>query len=168
MITKEQWKIIDEPVKARMSCSCKPLCEDCKKAMMDSQELHTKYKRKTYVVNQETSTYKSKSLMWYEVTFTFPNKNLIECKIAIEKLKKYSQYKYIDGRFEIGKSGLYHMHFLIKTNKYLRFRDVKKINHNKVSHLSRLRGKDGLKFQNYIEKDHDVKKPVGWDINFNE
>jgi len=166
-ITDLQWKIIEAPVQARMECSCGPICDDCKEAMWESQRLHTYYSKYNNKKSPKSFS-RSKTLMWYEVTFTFPNKNLDQAKKSINKLKKYSNYKYIDGRFEIGKSGLYHMHFLIKTDKYLRRRDIKKINFNKVSHLSRLRGKDGLKFQNYIEKDTEEEKPVGWDFNFSE
>ncbi len=169
-ITKEQWSIIDAPVKARLQCSCGPVCSDCKDAMYKSQQLHTYYKNvnKLKLQQQKYDKDYSKSLMWYEVTFTFPDKDLDRAKKAVDRLKKYSQYKYIDGRFEIGKSGLYHMHFLIKTNKYLRIREIKKCNSQKVSHLSRLRGKDGLKFQNYIEKDVNKDVPQGWTLNFSE
>lgn len=169
LITNEQWKIIDAPVKARLDCSCGPVCDDCKKAMYESHELHNYYKnynRSKY--KKVSSTTQSKSLMWYEVTLTFPDKDLNKARISIDKLKKYSQYKYIDGRFEIGKGGLYHMHFLIKTCKYLRTRNIYEINNKKGVHVTRLRGKDGLKFQNYIEKDIEEEKPTGWDFNFSQ
>jgi hypothetical protein len=169
-ITQKQWDIIDAPVKARLECSCKPVCKDCLDAMYESQRLHTYYTNynKKVLANQANNTLQSKSLMWYEVTFTFPDKDLNRAKRAIERLKKYSNYKYIDGRFELGKGGLYHMHFLIKTNKYLRNRAIRKINDQKITHLSRLRGRDGLKFQNYIEKDVAKEVPEGWDISFSE
>lgn len=170
-ITQKQWEIIDAMVKARMECSCKPICKDCKDAMYESQRLHTYYtnvNRRMIVAPVSINTLQSKSLMWYEVTLTFPDKDLIRAKKSIDRLKKYSQYKYIDGRFEQGKGGLYHMHFLIKTNKYLRHREIRKINDQKITHLSRLRGRDGLKFQNYIEKDVAKEVPEGWDISFSE
>lgn len=166
MLTKEQWNRIDELVRARLECSCKPICEICLEASWEAQRLHTKYKSGS---KSNDNTAVSKSLMWYEVTFTFPDKDNKRAEQAINKLKKYSNYSYIDGRFEIGKkNGLYHMHFLIKTNKYLRLREIKACNANKVTHLSRLKGKDGLKFQNYIEKDANETRPQGWDFNFSE
>jgi hypothetical protein len=169
VITKEQWTIIDAPVKARLNCSCGPVCDDCKNAMYESQQLHTYYKNyNKQKKSLQTNSNFSKSLMWYEVTLTFPNKDVNKARNSIKKLKKYSNYKYIDGRFEIGKGGLYHMHFLIKTFKYLRTSDVYKINNQNGVHVSSLRGTDGLKFQNYIEKDTEEEKPVGWDFNFSE
>lgn len=167
-ITKEQWAIIEAPVKARMECQCKPICLTCKLAMYESQQIHTRFSRTSKMSYSTPSSSISRSLMWYEVTFTYPKRDNVKAKCSIEKLKKYSNYKYIDGRFEIGKNGLYHMHFLIKTNKYLRLREIKACNDNKVAHLARLKGTDGLKFQNYIEKDAKVEKPAGWDFNFSQ
>lgn len=168
-LTKEQWNEIDELVQARAECSCKPICEACLEVMDHTQELHTQMSRSRTSQPSTSNTQRSKSLMWYEVTFTFPDKDKKRAAQAIEKLKKYSKYSYIDGRFEIGKkNGLYHMHFLIKTNKYLRLREIKACNANKVTHLTQLKGKDGLKFQNYIQKDANEIRPEGWDFNFSE
>jgi len=168
-LTKEQWKIIDEPVTARINCDCKPLCKECLHSMWESHLRHNRAIRNNSREIEVSSTTMSKTLMWYEVTYTYPNKDRSRALRTIKKLKRYSDFKYIDGRFEIGsKNGLYHMHFLIKTNKYLRLREIKKINDNKTTHLSRLLGVDGLKFQNYIEKDKDKLRPKGWDFNFSE
>ena len=170
-LTKEQWKYIDEPVSTRMNCECKPICKECLHSMWESHLRHSRSisnnRRKSEI--ERAPKDRSASLMWYEVTYTYPDRDKLRAKRSITKLKRYSDYNYIDGRFEIGKkNGLYHMHFLIKTHKYLRLREIKKINDNKVSHLSRLKGIDGLKFQHYIEKDKDEVRPTGWDFNFSE
>lgn len=176
-LTTEQWNIIEEPIVRRidLKCNCKPLCRDCLHAMWESQEIHRRLIRSNITTFEgqcalglkDPKKY-SKSLIWYEVTYTYPNKNKERALRSIAKLKKYTKSKEIDGRFEIGKKGLYHMHFLIKTHKYLRLREIKKINDNFVTHLSRLRGIEGLKFQNYIEKDASKSRPLGWDFNFSE
>jgi hypothetical protein len=110
----------------------------------------------------------SKKLIWYEITFTYPDKDISRVQKSINRLKKYSKYNSIHGRFEIGKEdGLYHMHFLVKTFAYLRVSKVYEINNKKRIHVKKLeKVEDKCRFRNYIEKDVGKESDPEW-VKFN-
>jgi len=178
VITDLNWQYIDEPLILRSGCPCNPICNECLDAMAEQQRRHTYVHYLVRRSNVQTmarslTTDLAKSgfsthLLWYEVTFTYTDKENPNAAIrSIEALKNYSKYQMIDGRFEIGKKGGYHMHFLVKTKMYLKIRDLKKCNEQRVTHFSLLKNKDGHRWTNYIKKDEKLSRPIGWDLNFN-
>ncbi len=61
-----------------------------------------------------------KTIQWYELTTTHPDKNIQRKNNMMEQLRKYFCASPFEAHFEIGKNGLYHYHIKIGSRKYLR------------------------------------------------
>lgn len=101
----------------------------------------------------------SEKYLYYEVTTTHPDRDVNRLKNTVDRLRKYAQAAAFEGHFEIGKKGLYHYHFLIKTNKYLRKKQIENCNDNYRVSIAKVRNLDA--YQNYINK--SPENVEGWE-----
>jgi len=106
----------------------------------------------------DKSRHYSKTMLWYEVTTTHPDKNKERKDLMIKSLMNYCQADSFEGHFEIGKGGLYHYHFKIGTYKYLRKKQIENINDKYRVSCSLIRDMDA--FDRYINKKPENVK--GW------
>lgn len=67
---------------------------------------------------------RSKKPRYYEICSTHPDRDIQKKNECIDRLRKYCDAESFEGHFEVGKGGLYHYHFLVKTTKYLRTEQV--------------------------------------------
>jgi len=61
-----------------------------------------------------------KTIAYYELTTTHPDKNIQRKNNMFDGLKNYFKPQLFEAHFEIGKNGLYHYHIKIGSRKYLR------------------------------------------------
>ena len=101
----------------------------------------------------------SDKCLYYEVTTTHPDRDVNQKNNMIKRLRKYTQAELFEGHFEIGKRGLYHYHFLIKTKKYLRKKQIENCNDNYRVSIDKVRNLDAYK--NYINK--EPQSVIGWE-----
>lgn len=158
---KRNWDRIDAAIKHYIDLGIQP-------NVYENHEIFKLYPKDpprnySLVHNKNVS---SKKLCWYEITFTYPDKDISRVQKSIDRLKKYSKYTDIHGRFEIGKGGAYHMHFLVKTYAYMRVSKIHEINAKKGYHFTKLEGRAGFKWQQYIEKDVGKDSDPEW-VKFN-
>ena len=156
--TKKQWQEIDSMIQYYIDLGKKPSMAE----LIQICDKFTKYNSSNFHDCKNNRNMKGKKLMWYSVTFTYPDKDYSRLQKSIDKLKKYSKYKDIYGRFEIGAGGLYHVHFLVKTYAYLRAEHLRRCNAGKNIHVQKLAGQQGHAYQNYINKDVGKQSDQKW------
>lgn len=122
--------------------------------------------------NKQSDSNSRKTVQWYELTTTHPDKDVTRKNNMMDLLKKYFNPVCFEPHFEIGKNGLYHYHIKIGTKKYLRnckFVD-KKATHMPSQRLTEIQDNYRYTFQSiksiqafdkYINKDPVIKS--GWE-----
>ena len=155
--TQKQWREIDSMIQYYIDRGITPNLYQ----LRDISDKFTEYNSRPVIDYRNRNT-TGKKLMWYSVTFTYPDKDFSRLQKSIDKLKKYSKYKDIYGRFEIGEGGLYHVHFLVKTYAYLRAVHLRRCNAGKNIHVQKLAGQQGHAYQNYINKDVGKESDQKW------
>ncbi len=101
---------------------------------------------------------RSKKFRYYEICSTHPDRDIQKKNECIDRLRKYCDAESFEGHFEIGEKGLYHYHFLVKTTKYLRTKQIE-LCHNKRITCNSVRNLDAYK--EYINK--KPEEIEGWE-----
>lgn len=140
-------------------CDCSSACFLCKELKMLEEKKYRKEKReKARLMFNKYHNIQSE-YHFYAVTFTSTTLDPSNLRKSLTKVERSKKCSIEDYSWELTKKGFPHIHFLLKSKKYLKVRDLEGYNGGDNINVQKLKTQtDKIKWKRYINKKKTVKE----------